>query len=207
MNPEDLKNAWQSQPLQPKPPIDLLLKEVERNQRNFETVIFRRDAREIGVALILLPVWVVLGITLKLPWTWYLAMPALVWVAGFMLVYRRRHMRPAPSDASLRENVRNSLNQMDHQIWLLRNILWWYLMPLNVAIAAFFLQVGWIRGVNRADAFVVMLFLFGTVAFVMIVVYWANQRAVRVELEPRRRELQELMDALGEESSAVQQGN
>ena len=41
--------------------------------------------------LLMVPLWIYMGVKLSLPWTWYLTVPALLWVAGYMLVDRMRH--------------------------------------------------------------------------------------------------------------------
>src|ERR1700730_13715383 len=108
MSPDDWKRAWQTQTshTQVKVDAELLLAEVRRNQRSFTATIFWRDVREVGVSLLLVPLWLYLGVTLSLPWTWYLTVPVLLWIAGFMLVDRKRFRRqhPEPSD-SLRRCV------------------------------------------------------------------------------------------------------
>ena len=93
MDPDDFKRAWQTQSSQTRLTIDaeLLLKEVEHNQRHFDATIFWRDVREVGTSLLMVPVWIYLGATLSLPWTWYLSVPAMLWVAGYMLADRMRH--------------------------------------------------------------------------------------------------------------------
>ena len=95
MNPDPLQQAWHSQAVQTRLTIDadLLLKEVQRNQQTFTALIFWRDVREVGVSLLLIPVWVYMGVRMSLPWTWYLTIPALVWIAGFMLLDRIRQKR------------------------------------------------------------------------------------------------------------------
>jgi hypothetical protein len=90
MNPDSLKAAWRGQTARTRLTIDadLLLKEVRRNERSFNAMIFWRDLREIGVSLIMVPVWFYLITRHSLPWTAYLMVPALLWVAGFMMVDR-----------------------------------------------------------------------------------------------------------------------
>jgi hypothetical protein len=195
MKPDDFKQAWQTQS-QTRLSIDaeLLLKEVRRNQHYFTAMIFWRDVREVGISLALVPVWLYLGVKGSLPWTWYLAVPALLWVAGFMLADRMRHKRqpPEPSEP-LRQRVESSLAQVRHQIWLLRNVFWWYLMPLALALLAFFGQVAW---QERSGGWWTALAVSLVVAIGVIVctsVYRLNQYAVRSELEPRRRELETLL--------------
>src|SRR3990172_11428552 len=144
MDPDKYQQAWQAHSSQTRITVDadLLLKEVQRNQYNFRATIFRRDVIEVGVGLLLLPYWFYKGITSSLPWTWYLTVPALIWVIGFFLVDRRRHpQKPSDPSEPLLMCVENSLTQVEHQIWLLRNVFWWYLLPPSISILAFFAHV------------------------------------------------------------------
>src|SRR3954452_11689329 len=99
LDPDKYQQAWQAQSSQTHVTIDaeLLLKEVQRNQRDFGATIFRRDFLEVGVGLLLLGYWFYKGLTTSLPWTWWLTVPAIIWVVGFFLVDRRRHPQ-TPSD-------------------------------------------------------------------------------------------------------------
>ena len=98
MDPDKYQQAWQAQSSQTRVTIDadLLLKEVQRNQRDFRATIFWRDFREVGsrtaVAALCGSIW---AYELSLPWTWYLTVPALIWVIGFILVDRMRHKQTA----------------------------------------------------------------------------------------------------------------
>ena len=81
---------------------------------------------------------------MSLPWTWYLAVPAIIWGAGFILVDRMRHpQRPSKPGEPLLHCAKESLTQVEHQIWLLRNVLWWYLLPFSISILAFLVHVAW----------------------------------------------------------------
>jgi uncharacterized membrane-anchored protein len=82
---------------------------VQRNEQSFNAMIFWRDFREVGVAVILVPLWFYLGAKNSSPWTYYLTVPVLLWVAGFMLVDRMRHQRQASEGESLRRHVEGSL--------------------------------------------------------------------------------------------------
>ena len=209
MNVDSLKEAWLAQGKQTRLTIDadLLLKEVRRNQKAFTAVLFWRDLREIGVALLMVPVWLYLAAKHALPWTAYLLVPALLWVAGFMLAdrWRQKAHAPAPSD-NLHQSVESSLAQVDHQIWLLRNVFWWYLLPPSLAILAFFGQCAWYV---RSGGWWAVLAVSGMVAVVALIyggVYWLNQHTVRSQLEPRRRELQALLESLKETDEAATMG-
>jgi len=203
MNPDDFKQAWQTQTSQTRLTIDadLLLQEVRRNQRYFTSMIFWRDVREVGIALLMVPMWICLGVWLSLPWAWYLMVPALLWIGGFMLVDRMRHKRQRPEPGEpLRQRVESSLAQVEHQIWLLRNVFWWYLLPPALSMLALFGQIAW---EIRAGGWLTVLAIAGMVAvnaIVLVSIYWLNQDAVRSELEPRRQELQGLLMSLGDET-------
>ncbi len=203
MDPDDFKQAWQAQTKHTRLTIDaeVLLKEVRRNQRYFAATIFWRDVREVGTCLLGVPVWLYLGVKFSLPWTWYLTAPALLWVAGYMLVDRMRQKRQSlEPDETFRRRVENSQAQVEHQIWLLRNVLWWYLLPLAIPGLAFVGQVSWQERSGGWGTAVVASVVVAFVAIVFAGVYWMNQYAIRAELEPRRRELETLLMSLEDEA-------
>jgi hypothetical protein len=204
---EEFQKVWQAQDGAPLD-ADLLMETLQRHDQSFRRTIFWRDAREIGVALALIPVWTWLGIAQRSPWTWWLGIPGLLWVAGFMFVDRRRQLRAAPpAGASLRVGIAGSLAHVEHQIWLLRNVLWWYLLPLGIPLALFFVQLAIPTG--RQDPFplwqaivaaaVPLGFLIGLYGFI----YWLNQYAVRKLLEPLRERLQSALAALTDNEPAA----
>ena len=198
MNPDDLKQAWRGQP-RLAVDADLLLKEVKRNEQNFDAMIFWRDFREVGIALVMVALWLYLGVKGALPWTWYLTVPVLLWVAGFMLVDRKRHQRLPSEGEPLRRHVEGSLAEVEHQIGLLRSVHWWALLPMTLAMLAFFGQAAWQErgGGWWTVLFMLMVSIFGVSVFAGI--YWLNLYAVRAMLEPRRRELETLLMRFGEE--------
>ena len=205
VEPDKYQQAWQAQTSATRVTVyaDLLLKEVQSKQREFRTLIFWRDFREVAVGLLMIPVWFCLGLTMSLPWTWWLTVPVFVWIAVFMLVYRKRHMpKPSEPDEPLLACVKNSLTEVEAQIWLLRNVFWWYLLPPSISISAFFIQAAWslrAGGWLPVLSDVVMLEVFLAVVYGGI--YFLNQYAVRRQLEPRRRELLALLASLGDEST------
>jgi hypothetical protein len=198
MNFEELQKAWQSQNPGATVTIntDLLLKEVRRNQHHFWMTIFWRDAREVGVAAFL--TWLFLHWAIRdREWSLYLLSFSCFGVGLFMLVDRwlQRRKRPVTNDP-LRSCIEASLLQVNHQIWLLKNVFWWYLLPLAAAIgisicagiwrtrqAGFSVMKGW-----------VVFVLFGVLIYWGV--YWLNQFAVKKYLEPRRQELESLLASL-----------
>jgi hypothetical protein len=202
MTPDNFQQAWQASS-QSRLTIDsdLLLKEIQRNQRHFASTIMARDIREVGVALILIPVWLYLGARLSLPWTWYLTIPGLIWIAAFMLVDRFRHSKQPPEpDDPLRQQIKYSLVQVEHQIWLLRNVLWWYILPIAIPCLAFFSQNAWENLSHGREAALSFLVCVAFVGGIMAFIYWLNQKAIRSGMEPRRQELANLLSSLSDET-------
>jgi hypothetical protein len=205
MNLDELPSAWGCQNWRIN--TENLAESMQRLDRSFSRTIFWRDAREIGVSLGLIPVWIGLGIGLSLPWTWYLAIPGLGWIAGFMLVDRVRQRWSEPAaGGSLRSGVEWTLSQVEHQIWLLRHVHWWYLLPLAAPMLAFVGQLAWETTPPVWFTALVTAIVVAVLAGAFGFVYWLNQSAVRKELEPLRGRLQSALAALTEDEAAAEAG-
>jgi hypothetical protein len=202
MDPDELKGAWQAQATPGPLRVDagLLREELRRRQRAFAATIFWRDVREVGVCLLLIPVWIYLGIDRSFHWTWYLMVPALVWIASYLLADRLRAGRrqPEPSEP-LRRHVEASLEQLNRQIRLLRTVFWWYLLPIALAKLAFVGHDAWDGRSGGWWMLLAMSEVLGLGVLVIAGVYWLNQYVVRTDLEPRRRELEAMLTSLEDE--------
>src|SRR4051812_44129381 len=210
MQPDSYQQAWRAQSSQTRVTIDadLLLKEVQRSHGQFRAMIFWRDFREVGVAVVMVPVWIAMGIVLSLSWAWYLGVPAFIWVAAYLVVDRIRHkQKPIEPGEPLVKSATESLKQVEHQIWLLRNVFWWYILPLFIAELAFFADVAWSFG--NEGWLPALIFFVVQVVFVSAInyfVYRVNQNAVRKSLEPRRQELLKLIASLTDENASEVSG-
>lgn len=212
MEPDKYQQAWQTHSAQTRVTIDAdsLLNVVRRSQRDFRATIFWRDFREVGVSILLIPLWLFLGIIFSLPWTWYLEVPALIGVAAFFLVDRMRHpQKPSEPGEPLQECIQNSLAQVEHQIWLLRNVLWWYILPFAIPMLVFFAHVVWQMAVETNGWLAALAF--GSFLFVFVFaidsfIYYINQLAVRRELEPQRQELRALLASLNNDTAIQASG-
>lgn len=208
MTLEDLQKSWNSQEAQPRLTIepDILLKEVQRNKRSFESTVFWRDVREVGLAFLMAAFFLYVGIT-ENAWPLVVLAILVLFVGVFLLVDHivQRRNKPVFTEPLLR-CVESSLNQVNHQIWLLKNVLWWYLLPPGVGIGIFIIFCAWGTIWNIvtwniiAKEFTAILgFLIGYSVFCVLLfwgIYWLNQRCVRKELQPRRRELETLLKNL-----------
>jgi hypothetical protein len=200
MNFETWQKAWQSQATGTKVVInaEVLLKEVRRNQQHFRTTIFWRDAREVGVAFLLTLFFSYHGLRHQ-DWTDGLIALACFGVGAFMVVDRllQRRKQPVAND-TLKTCIESSLLQVRHQIWLLKNVLWWYLLPLGAALVIAISYSNWHAQQSVFDAVISWGVGLLVIALVYWGIYWLNQFAVRTSLEPRRQELETLLTSLNE---------
>jgi CubicO group peptidase (beta-lactamase class C family) len=202
MNFEELQKTWQSS--SPSGTItistDVLLKEVRRNEKQFWLTIFWRDVREVVVIALCALLFTHWGLEQN-NWTLIVLALSCAFVCSFFIVDRliQRKKKPVANDA-LKACIESSLHQVDHQIWLLRNILWWYLspcvVPLGISIAVSF----WHSRHAGASA------IAGWIGYILfcIFLYWGvyllNQRAVRKCLVPRRQELEGILASFESDS-------
>ena len=210
MEPDKYQQAWQAHSSQTRVTVDadLLLKAVQRNHQELRMASSLGELGEIGISLLLLPVWFYLGVTTSSPWTWYLMAPVLVWSIGFVLVVRARR-KQAPNDPGepLLSCVKDSLSLVEHQIWSTRKEFWWSGLPTAIAMLAFLAHVSWLKSRDWLDALsdvnvFIILFLFALYYFI----YYLNQRVLRTQYEPRRQELLALLASLKDETTSEVSG-
>lgn len=198
MNFEDLQKTWQAQPAGAMVTIgrDSLLRLVRRNQRQFRAMIFWRDVREVGVSAILAVFFGWKGWNQR-DWTSGLLALICFGVGAYMLAdrwWQRRH-RPLTNEP-LKDCLEASLHEVNHQIWLLKNVLWWYLLPLDAGVVIVAMSPTLRAHLSLSALVWAAVFVAGFTALISWGVYWLNQLAVRKNLEPRRQELEALLASL-----------
>jgi hypothetical protein len=204
---DKLQKTWQCQHPSAKLSLnaspDVLLKEVRRNQQHWGVVNFLDAALQIGGGFLMTLFFSYQGLRhagwspFRLPnWDFLLLAIACAGVGGFRLVDRiiQRRKRTAANDP-LKACIETSLNEVRHDIWLQRNIIWWCFLPFTAALAVSF-TYGSLRAHNPIFFAVLVLFV--------IPLDWAAYRlsrfTMRKVLEPRRQELQTLLASLNESS-------
>ena len=198
MSFDDLQHEWQSHDHGTRLNVDadLLLQEVRRQHRELESTLFRRDVVEVVAAAIVTGGFACFAVLLN-EWTLYLCSLGGLFVGAFFIVDRWIQRRRQPvSDDSLESSLQASVRQVNHQIWLLRNIVWWYLLPLAFGLVGFLGSIGW----NLRDGGVAAQIIVALVALVCAGAFWVayrlNQQAVKKTFEPRRKELESLLASL-----------
>ncbi len=186
MNEAELKSLWQKQELQP--PVSLpdaeIIDRMRQKLRQFDRNIFRRDMRE-GVACA-----VVVGMFLReffvesaaLARTGCIVVIAAAVVIFGKLVVRRHFKTKRGEPDSVKEFLEKERRKMTREIFLLRSVFWWYLLPLLVGEELF------VFGLPRplANKLVATAVCVAVSGFV----YWLNQRAVRKYLVPLQEEME-----------------
>lgn len=198
MNFEDLQKTWQNQEESRRVLIDadLLLNEVRRNQNHLSTTLFWRDFREVGAATVMIFFFTRQGLRSH-DWTDFMLAAICFAVGLFILVDRlvQRKKLPASAD-TLKDCIQASIAQVSHQTWLLKNVLWWYILPLSGGLLISAVVADLREGLTQAQLASGLLresvFLF----LLSWAVYSLNQGAVRKSLEPRRRELEKVLEEL-----------
>ncbi|GMU91014.1 MAG: hypothetical protein AMXMBFR4_00720 [Candidatus Hydrogenedentota bacterium] len=205
MSPDEFQRAWKSESSKTRVTVnaDLLLKAVRRSRQESRVAISFNDFGVMGISLVLLPLWIYLGVATGSPWSWWLMVPAIMWGVGFVVVVRMRR-KPALRDSGkpLLDSVKDSLALVEHQIWFQRNCIWWYHLPMALAMAAFFVHVSWLKSDNRGEilgsASALCFFVLALYSFI----YFVDLLVVRKRQEPKRQELLALLTRLGDETGS-----
>ena len=207
MNFEDLQKAWQCQHASAKFTINadpgVLLKEVRRNQQLWGTINFWGAVLEIVGEFLATLFFSYQGLRhanwtpFRLPdWDSLLVAFACAGVGTFrtfMLVHRRIAQRRKQTTANdpLKACIEASLNEVNHEIWLQRNVFWWCWLPFTTVFAVSFCYASLRFHTAKFLAFLVL--------FVIPLAWWGYRLShftVRKVLEPRRQELEALLTSL-----------
>jgi hypothetical protein len=203
---DKLQKAWQCQHAGAKLNInantDVLLNEVRREQRQWGAINYWGAALEIGGEFLATLFFLFQGLQsanwtpFRLPdWDFLLVAFACAGVGAFrtfMLICHivgRRKQNTASNP--LKACIEASLSEVNHEIWLRRNVFWWCWLPFTTALAVSFC--------HASLRFHTPKFLLFLVLLVIPLTWWGyrlSRFTVRKVLEPRRQELEALLASL-----------
>jgi Na+/proline symporter len=195
---DDLQKAWQGQKAPERVTIsaEALLREVRRNELSLRATLIWRDVREVSAA-VLLAAWFSFKGLRDHAWSDCVCAALCAGVGVFIIIDRLARKGTQRSfTGTLKSCLESSLAEVNHQIWLLRNVFWWYLLPLLIASAISMCNTNARRPHFNQPAAIGAMITALLVAWFFRWVYRLNQAAVARTLEPRRRELEELMTGL-----------
>jgi hypothetical protein len=128
----ELQRTWREQNGMARagaPAVEAALGRIRRLERR----LLVRDAVEVVAAVGVAVVFGRMALLAPAGWPFLAAALLALGVGAFFVVDRlRRRHRPAAVD--LRSAIARSLDDVEHQIRLLRNVTWWYLAPLSAAV-------------------------------------------------------------------------
>ncbi|MGA2134766.1 MAG: hypothetical protein ABSH50_20975 [Bryobacteraceae bacterium] len=132
---DELDQIWRVQTVAPAKGEDMLALAMEKAAR-FERTIRHRNWRECGAAAVGSAFfgWAAWHAPAAMMRGGYLVVAASgLWIIFYMLRYGREAANPQP-DQSLAGFQRALLRQYDYQIGLLRNVKYWYLLPMYAGL-------------------------------------------------------------------------
>jgi hypothetical protein len=209
MNLKQLMEGWQeldNTPL-PEPRIDDIIAACRKRVRKFRWELLFSDILEIGVGLAM--VWVWAGVFPRhFPrhtGMMYVGAAAILFICVFLAGARiLRYRNDKPAFVSVSDEISRQLYAVNQRIWLLRHLIWWYLLPGTVAaftvwyaVAAEILPKLSSLEEGRGTAYLI-LFLAEAFAVLFSVgvdvgVYFLNQRALRQYLLPLKEDLTKIL--------------
>ena len=201
MDYDRLQEAWQSQKNELGVGVDTerLLVQVRERHRKFVRAVFWRDVREVDACVVSAAFFSWCATREFGGWLFYVA-AALTLSVGLFFIgdrYLQRRKQRAFGD-TVKDGIARALHQVNHQIWLLENVLWWYLLPGAIAITLILTHVVVVLSTQRPVPLARAVITVGSTVCLCVAtlcfVYFLNRRAVRKELLPRREQLAQLTD-------------
>ena len=189
MNIDELKNAlhqFDAEADSTSADLDAVRESVVKSRRQLNL----RDLRE-SIACVVVIVLFAPAIFSRLPMMSRLGAGAVCFAAtliGILLYLGNRRHRSRP-ELSVDDFLAAEIARLDYQIWLLRNVSWWYLGPIAIG----FLMFVWGKApVSTALAMSVGYFVLDRG------IYWLNQIAIKRDLIPQRDEWIRVHESLNE---------
>jgi hypothetical protein len=200
---DKLQSAWQCQHARAKllnnADADVLLKEVRQNEQRWRTINLWDAMLEIGGGFLGALFFSYLGVRqanwnpFRLPgWDFLLVAFACAGMGSFRLMNRilQRRKQTTANDP-LKACIEASLKEVNHDIWLQRDVFWWCWLPFTTVFAISFCYASLRWHTPKFVAFLVL--------FVIPLAWWGYRLShftVRKVLEPRRQELEALLASL-----------
>jgi hypothetical protein len=209
MNPDEMKQVWQSQGTGRRLTVDadVLLPIFRRNKRHFRTSVLLSEGFIIIALVIYAAMSAGFGLLLLRKGSPVLALGGcfsfacvLLAIAGYKGWDRFHQMqRRATASDPIRACLEEHLDWLRHETRLWTQVLWWYLLPLAIGMLVFAFSVGWaaagLEGLLSGPSLTVVFMLLGIVWGGT----WFCRWYVRKYYEPRQRELESLLQDLQSE--------
>ncbi|WP_066836766.1 hypothetical protein [Rufibacter ruber] len=190
---QDLKNLWQKGPSPSQIHLnqEVLLQEIRAEATATDQKIKTRDRREIGVALVVLPVFALTAWLMPFPLTKLGAGLVIPWCLLIVFQLKRaRQNRVQDFSAPLQEYLHQYRQYLLRQAQLLKSAWYWYILPFTVCMVLFI--CGFPLSLGK------MIFNLGIILGMSVFIYLANRHALKHELQPLLIKVERALSALKE---------
>jgi hypothetical protein len=200
---DELAELWKSTPVAPVRSEEVLTA-VQGRIKKFDRMIFMRNLRECAASLIVSGVFLWMALGIREPWqragSWILVVSGLF--IAFTLIRYGRSGKDPDAGSSLNDYVSALMNRYDRQIRLLKNVKYWYLLPMYAGLAS--LTIGKILEESRVGAVkwavLAMPFVYTSLC---AWVWWLNEVRAVGKLQRCKEKLLRMKDeTLGTDGSA-----
>jgi len=190
MNDDALKKLWKGQPFEALPalPDEAHIAAMKTRMKCFDKTISWRDYGEVAACIFIIIFFgwnLIFRNNSLLTQAGCVVLIASAIFIGWKLIASKRRLPKAEPNAPIFDAVKVELQKVENQIGLLKSVAWWYLLPLFVGVMLHY----WGSSVSFGSK----LIYFAAVFLVYVFIYWLNQRAVKRNLLPLKRELASLL--------------
>jgi len=194
MELDELKKVWKAE--EPREKFDYgpseLIAMINNRMIALESRIRSRDRLEIIACIIIIAVFFVLLVTAES--TWKRVGSAILVTAGILIWIRLKKTQKAsfaeqPSpDQPISEFLKKERKAIRKQKSLLKNIGWWYILPIAVGLLTF--TAGFDASIWFKAGYA------GVIILVAAVVWILNQRAAREKFDPLLEDIEQALTSL-----------
>lgn len=156
----------------------LLLHDVDKQLQQVEREIKFRNALEIGLAIVLLPMFLLVAIFI--PFVFTKIGSVVIMAFCVLIIYKLRQVRkykPAQLTKPLKEYLQDQRLYLYKEMQLLANVAYWYIAPFLVGFVLFIL------GFSEMGAIVLAVGIGGAIVLSMII-YYLNRNQVNKTFKP-----------------------
>lgn len=182
MGLDELKAAWQSERGIESSRFEAICEKFHKGSARIQSVILQRDRVETAIAATFF-VAMAVGLCLATNWTMRISLASgcLGCVLIPICLWWGRCLMQAPG-LSFRDSVEAEIEFLKRQIFLLSNVVWWYELPLGIAMVLY--PMGSNNWKFDATSLVALVIYQPFILSVLVWVWWINQRAVKTHLRP-----------------------
>lgn len=188
MKEEEIKQIWKNSDTQLLPADANTLKKLRTEVDRMNSGIRRRDALEIGIAVLVVVLFGGMALLFENVYTRIGCGIIVLGAAVIIGMLRRYRKKEKDGQEAIREHVRVELAFYRKQRQLLKSVLLWYTLPIYTGLLLFFF------GLTGSGTEFTGFTILNTA--LMIFVWYVNQRALKKEINPLINSLEQLQTNL-----------